>query len=73
MPKPQKTPMKKEIIKGNWDIAKGKLKRAYSKVSDNDLWSLEGMEDEFFGRLEKATGATRAELERFFADSPNHG
>ncbi len=64
--------MKKEIIKGNWDIAKGKLKRKYAKLTDNDLWYLEGMEDEFFGRLEKATGATRAELERFFTDSPSY-
>jgi uncharacterized protein YjbJ (UPF0337 family) len=64
--------MKKEIIKGNWDLAKGKLKRAYSRLTDNDLWYLEGMEDEFFGRLEKATGATRAELEKFFTDSPTY-
>jgi uncharacterized protein YjbJ (UPF0337 family) len=62
--------LKKVIIKGNWDVAKGKLKRAYSKLTDNDLWYLEGLEDEFFGRMERATGATREELEGFFTDSP---
>lgn len=61
--------MNKQIFKGNWDIAKGKLKRKYAQLTDNDLWYLEGMEDEFFGRLERATGASRAELERFFMDS----
>jgi uncharacterized protein YjbJ (UPF0337 family) len=64
--------MKKDLIKGNWDLAKGKLKQTYAKLTDNDLWYLDGMEDEFFGRLEKATGATRAELERFFTDSPRY-
>jgi uncharacterized protein YjbJ (UPF0337 family) len=60
--------MNKQTFKGSWDIAKGKLKRKYAKLTDNDLWYLEGMEDEFFGRVEKATGATREELERFFTD-----
>ena len=60
--------MNKQTFRGNWDIAKGKLKRKYATLTDNDLWYLEGMEDEFFGRLEKATGAPRQELERFFMD-----
>jgi uncharacterized protein YjbJ (UPF0337 family) len=62
--------MKKVIIKGSWDIAKGRLKRAYARLTNNGLWYLKGLEDEFFGRLERATGATREELEEFFRDAP---
>ena len=61
------------ISKGSWGFAKGRLKRAYAKLTDNDLGYLEGLEDEFFGRLEKATGATRDELEKFFSDAPALG
>jgi uncharacterized protein YjbJ (UPF0337 family) len=52
-------------IRGDWNIAKGKLKQKYAKLTDNDLRYEEGKEDEFFGRLEKATGEQRAELEKF--------
>lgn len=52
-------------IKGNWDVMKGKLKQKYAKLTDNDLRYEDGKEDELLGRLEKATGAKRQELERF--------
>ncbi len=57
--------MKKVIIKGNWDIAQGRLQRAHSKLTKDDLGCLLGMEDEFFGRLERATGAPRDESARY--------
>lgn len=59
-------------IKGNWNIAKGKLKQKYAKLTDNDLRYVEGQEDELIGRLERATGANRAELERFLADDSTY-
>jgi uncharacterized protein YjbJ (UPF0337 family) len=63
--------MNTEIIKGNWDIAKGKLKQKYSKLTDSDLRFVEGKEDELIGRLEKATGERRDELEKFLKDERN--
>lgn len=59
-------------IRGNWNIAKGKLKQKYAKLTDNDLRFVEGQEDELLGRLEKATGERREELERFLADERNY-
>lgn len=49
-------------IKGNWNIAKGKLKQKYSELTDDDLTYVEGKEDELLGRLQKTTGKTREEL-----------
>jgi uncharacterized protein YjbJ (UPF0337 family) len=64
--------MNSQIIKGDWDIAKGKLKQKYAKLTDNDLRFVVGKEDELIGRLEKATGARREELERFLRDESNY-
>lgn len=64
--------MNAEIIKGNWDIAKGRLKQKYSKLTDNDLRFVDGKEDELIGRLEKVTGEAREELEKFLKDERNY-
>ena len=53
-------------LKGNWHVMKGKLKQRFANLTDNDLHYEEGQEEELFGRLQKATGQTREELERFF-------
>ena len=53
-------------IKGNWHVVKGKLKQKFANLTDNDLRYEEGKEEELFGRLQKATGQTRQQLERIF-------
>jgi uncharacterized protein YjbJ (UPF0337 family) len=60
--------MNTQILKGDWDIAKGKLKKKYASLTDDDLRYVEGQEDELIGRLEKRTGAAREELERFLRE-----
>jgi len=50
-------------IKGNWNVAKGKLKQKYAQLTDDDLQYVKGKEDELLGRLQKRTGRTREELE----------
>jgi len=71
IPKP-KPPMNTQIIKGNWDIAKGKLKQKYAKLTDNDLRFVDGKEDELIGRIEKVTGERREVLETFLHDERNY-
>lgn len=58
--------MNKLEIKGNWNIAKGKLKQKYAQLTDQDLTYVEGREEELIGRLQKRTGAQREEIERYF-------
>jgi uncharacterized protein YjbJ (UPF0337 family) len=50
--------------KGNWNIAKGKLKQKFAQLTDDDLQFEEGKEDELVGRILKRTGQAREEIER---------
>jgi uncharacterized protein YjbJ (UPF0337 family) len=53
-------------IKGNWNILKGKLKKSFADLTDDDLKYEEGQEDELLGRLQKKTGQTRDQLTKWF-------
>lgn len=57
--------MNTNTIKGNWNVTKGKLKQKYAQLTDNDLTYVEGKEEELLGRIQKRTGRTREELEKF--------
>jgi uncharacterized protein YjbJ (UPF0337 family) len=49
-------------LKGNWNTVKGKLKEKYGQLTDDDLMLVEGKEDQLLGRLQKALGKTREEV-----------
>jgi uncharacterized protein YjbJ (UPF0337 family) len=51
-------------MKGNWNIAKGKLKTKWAKLTDDDLRYEEGKDDELIGRIQKRTGETREQVEK---------
>jgi uncharacterized protein YjbJ (UPF0337 family) len=51
-------------MKGNWNVAKGKLKQKFAQLTDDDLQYVEGKEDELLGRIQKRTGQTREAIER---------
>jgi uncharacterized protein YjbJ (UPF0337 family) len=51
-------------IKGDWNIAKGKLKQKWSKLTDDDLQYVAGKQEELFGRIQKSTGETREVVEK---------
>lgn len=48
--------------KGRWNEIKGKVKKEYADLTDNDLKYEEGQEEEMLGRLQKKTGKSREEL-----------
>ena len=51
-------------IKGAWNEVKGKLKKKYGQLTDDDLLYAEGQDDELLGRLQKKLGKTKEELRR---------
>jgi uncharacterized protein YjbJ (UPF0337 family) len=53
-------------VKGNWNELKGKLKKKYAVLSDNDLLYEDGREDELYGRLQKKLGKSKSELQKLF-------
>ena len=56
--------MNKMQMKGDWNIAKGKLKQRWAKLTDDDLRYQQGMEHELVGRIQKRTGETQQAVEK---------
>lgn len=56
--------MNKLQMKGNWNIAKGKLKKKWASLTDDDLRFEQGQDEELIGRIQKRTGQAREEVER---------
>jgi uncharacterized protein YjbJ (UPF0337 family) len=51
-------------LKGDWNIAKGKLKQKWARLTDRDLYFAGGRYDELLGRIQKRTGETREAIEK---------
>ena len=49
-------------LKGNWKEIKGKLKQRFADLNEDDLYFIEGKEDELIGRLQKKLGKTKDEI-----------
>ncbi len=63
--------MNKLEIKGDWNIAKGKMKQKWASLTDDDLQFVSGQEDELVGRIQKRTGEARENVERALRESTN--
>ena len=60
--------MNKELIKGNWNEQKGKLKMKYATLTDDDLMYVEGKKDEMLGKIQIKLGKTKDELDKIIAE-----
>ena len=49
-------------LKGNWNETKGKIKKAYADLTDDDLKRDEGNDDELVGRLQQKLGKTKEDV-----------
>ena len=52
------------VAKGNWNIAKGKIKQSLARLTHDNLQFVEGKVDELVGRIQKRKGRTRRDIER---------
>ncbi|KTD61142.1 CsbD family protein [Legionella spiritensis] len=64
--------MNRDIFEGKWDEVKGKMKKAWGKLTDDDLKEIEGNHEEIFGKLQKHYGYTRQEIEKMVRDFRNN-
>lgn len=55
-------------VKGNWNVVKGKLKQKWADLTDDDLLYEEGQEDEVLGKIERKTGESKENINRFLED-----
>ncbi|MES2591589.1 MAG: CsbD family protein [Bacteroidota bacterium] len=49
-------------LKGTWNEVKGKIKKQYADLTDDDLKYEEGQDDELLGRLQQKTGKAKDKL-----------
>jgi uncharacterized protein YjbJ (UPF0337 family) len=55
-------------LKGDWNIAKGKLKQKFAQLTDDDLRYTRGQEQELVGRIQKRTGQSKEAVERILQE-----
>ena len=48
--------MEKDIIKGNWNQIKGKLRQQWGKLTDDEISTMQGSYEELLGKLQKSYG-----------------
>ena len=62
--------MDKDTMEGKWDELKGKIKKQWSKITDDDLLQFKGSFQEILGILQKKYGEQKeqiaADLKKFF-------
>jgi len=64
--------MNKLEIKGDWNVAKGKLKQKWATLTDDDLQFVEGKQDELLGRIQKRTGESLEAVEKAVKKASSH-
>jgi uncharacterized protein YjbJ (UPF0337 family) len=57
---------------GRWDQLKGKAKRTWSELTDEDLDVAEGNYDEFVDRIKERTGESAEEIEGRLEEGSEH-
>ena len=55
--------MNRDILKGNWEQVKGRLRSQWGKLTDDDLERIKGDREVLVGQLQERYGRTREEME----------
>jgi len=58
----------KEILEGNWNQIKGKVKKQWGKLTDDDLTVINGEKDQLIGRLQERYGYDKVRAEKEVSD-----
>lgn len=53
-----------DIIEGNWQQMKGKIKEQWGELTDDHLDVIAGKRDQLLGRIQEAYGISKDEAER---------
>lgn len=53
-----------DIVKGNWNKVKGKVKEEWGDLTDDDITELDGQKDQLVGKLQAKYGWAREDAEK---------
>jgi uncharacterized protein YjbJ (UPF0337 family) len=56
--------MNEDQLKGQWEQLKGKFKRAWAELTDDDFLRAEGSIDKMYGIIQERFGDTKADIQR---------
>lgn len=56
--------MNKDQIQGEWDQLKGRVKKAYAELTDDDFQRADGSHDKLLGIIEKRFGDTKEKIQQ---------
>ena len=62
-----------QVLQGNWNEIKGKLRSKWASLTDDDLQSFHGDMDQLLGAIQRKTGEARESIEQFFEDLSSDG
>ena len=64
--------MNKDIIEGNWNQLKGKVKEQWGKLTDDDLDVIAGKKEQLLGKIQERQGISRNEAEKQLEEWQKH-
>jgi len=60
--------MNQDQLNGTWDVIKGKAKRIWGELTDDDFLKAEGSADKLYGRIQERFGETKETIQRKIDD-----
>jgi uncharacterized protein YjbJ (UPF0337 family) len=60
--------MHEDTLKGEWMQLKGRVRKEWGKLTNDDIAAIKGDREVLLGRLQERYGHTREEVEREFDD-----
>jgi len=57
-----------DTLKGEWSQLRGRVRKRWGKLTDDDLDQIEGDREILVGKLQERYGRTREQVERWFGE-----
>ena len=57
-----------QILEGNWNEIKGKLRQRWGQLTDDDLPQIRGDAEQVIGAIQRKTGEAREAIERYLQE-----
>lgn len=58
-----------QILEGNWNEIKGKLRRRWGELTDDDLPQIRGDAEQIIGAIQRKTGEAREAIEQYLQEA----